>query len=168
MRTQGSAVGPKYRRSKDLGACAPGKVAARFPARIAARRCALGKEELTCGATASARGERGAGQRAVREGGSLRLPGGPRTVGVHAPGGRRGERDAAGASGASARVAGRAGGARGLSHQGRKGGSGPLRGSDGPSGELGRAREGEGAGTDRARGERSRPRTGLARGEEKK
>ena len=101
--------GPKYRRSKDLGACAPGKVAARFPARIAARRCALGKEELTCGATALARRERGAGQRAVREGGSLRLPGGPRTVGVHAPGGRSGERDAAGAHWASARVAGRAG-----------------------------------------------------------
>ena len=73
--------------------------------------------------------------------GSLRLPGGPRWVGVHAPGC---ERDAAGASGASARVAGRAGGAHVLSHQGRKGGSGPLRGSAGPSEKLGRAREGEG------------------------
>ena len=31
-----------------------------------------------------------------------------------------------------------------LSHQGRKGGSGPLRGSAGPGGELGRARVGEG------------------------
>ena len=31
-----------------------------------------------------------------------------------------------------------------LSHQGRKGGSGPLRGSAGPSEKLGRAREGEG------------------------
>ena len=85
----------------------------------------------------------------MREGGSLRLPGGPRWVGVHAPGY---ERDAAGASGASARVAGRAGGARGLSHQGRKGGSGPLRGSAGPSGELGRAREGEGAWAGRCTG----------------
>ena len=89
----------------------------------------------------AARGERGVGQRAVREGGSLRLPGGPRTVGVHAPGGRRGERDAAGASGASARVAGRAGGARG-----------PLRGSAGPSGELGRARVGEGVWAGRCTG----------------
>ena len=60
----------------------------------------------------AARGERGAGQRAVREGGSLRLPGGPRWVGVHAPGGRRGERDAAGASGALACVVGRAGAGR--------------------------------------------------------